>query len=46
VRSWVFHGFPGLDEDAFKVELARMLGGYLGLRSRAPQLGIGGAAAW
>jgi len=46
VRAFVFHGFPGLDEDGFKRELTRLLGGYLGLRTRAPQLGIGGAAAW
>ncbi len=46
VRSYVFHGFPGVDEERFRAELGRLLGGYLGLRARAPQLGIGGAAAW
>ena len=45
-RSFVLHGLPGLDEATFRRELARLLGGYLGLSRKAPQLGIGGAPAW
>ena len=45
-RAFAFHGLPGLAEGEFARELARLVGGYLGLARRAPQLGIGGAPAW